>query len=830
MHFSDICQCLTGQNIDRGKSDRMERNPNSFQRTIQRSGGISLRGLMTFVDEHTSRAKDSTVGDKSAGVSRNLSGFSLPAFSLTLLCSVFLISAPIAPVAAQEAENKLVEKIIPESDKAAPMLIQADDLIYDNKNNRVIARGNVEIYYNDHTLLADNVIYDRGANKLLADGNVRIKQPDGSLVKAQRIVLTEDFKEGFIRSLQVVTADETRIGASQAIRREGNVTEFKNGVFTPCKVCEDNPEKAPLWRIKAKRVIHNKNEKTISYEDASFDLFGQSIAYVPYFKHPDPTVKRQSGFLTPKPSYSKELGAGIETPFFFNLAPNYDFTFSPTFLTEKGALLKGTWRHRLKNGKYRIKMAGIYESEREVDSTSDDRFRGSIESDGEFQLGTHWDFGWDVTFETDDTFRRYYKLDNIKREDRVSQVYLVGQKGRNYYSARAYKFGGLLSDETNAADSTVHPVTDYNYIYADPILGGELSLNTNSLSLTRDDGGVDASRFSANIGWRRKFVDGIGQVITPFGQLRGDVYDSNDYVNPFSGDTPDDFQTRGVAIGGLEYRFPFVAHTRGASHVIEPIAQIITRTDLDQTDQEDVSNEDSRSLVFDDTLLFDIDKFSGYDRIETGTRANVGLQYTIQAYSGGYMRAIVGQSYHLDGDNAYELDSNSQINQSGLGKDQSDFVAGLYLEPNSNLTFVAQSRFNDDDLELNRQDIYSRFVFGPLTGRLNYAYLRGEANGLMNDEQEILAAANLKLTKYWSLFGGMRYDLEQDQAISDFVGLAYSDECFSLSVSYNESFIDDRDVDPDQSVRVYFTLKHLGGLGPESGIGNLNPSSGNSSF
>lgn len=781
-----------------------------------RSEGVPFRGLMSFKNLH---------------IVRGCARVSYGAMASTLAVLVVIATGISAPIAhAQEAENKLVEKIVPEGNQAAPMLIQADDLIYDNKNNRVVARGNVEIYYNDHTLLADNVIYDRGANKLLADGNVRIKQPDGSLVKAQRIVLTEDFKQGFIRSLQVVTTDETRIGASEAIRRDGNVTEFKNGVFTPCKVCEDNPEKAPLWRIKAKRVIHNKNEKTISYEDATFDLFGQSIAYVPYFKHPDPTVKRQSGFLMPRPIYSKELGVGVETPYFFNLAPNYDFTFSPSYMSEKGALLKGTWRHRLKNGKYRIKLAGISESDREADSASDDRFRGSIVSDGEFELGSHWDFGWDVTFESDDTFRRYYKLDNIKREDRVSQIYLVGQKGRNYYSAKAYKFGGLLSDDTTDADSTVHPVTDYNYIFANPIIGGELSFNTNSISLTRDDNGVDSSRFSANLQWRRQFIDGIGQVITPFAKLRGDVYDSSNYINPDTGLAPDDYQTRGLATGGVEYRLPFVAHTKGASHVIEPIAQFIARTEMDQNDQLNVANEDSRSLVFDDTLLFDIDKFSGYDRIETGIRTNVGLQYTLQAYSGGYLRAIFGQSFHIDGDNAYALDDNSAINKSGLERDESDYVAGLYLEPNSNLTFVAQSRFDDDNFELNRQDVYSKFVLGPLTGRLNYAYLRADANGLGVDEQEILAAGNLKLTQYWSLFGGIRYDIEEEQRLSDFVGLKYSDECFSLSVSYNETFIDDRDVEPDQSVRVYFTLKHLGGYGTQTDVGNINASSGNSSY
>lgn len=735
----------------------------------------------------------------------------------------------VPTVVAQESDDATVEKLIPNVDKNKPMLIQADDLIYDNKNNRVVAHGNVEIYYNNYTLLANDVIYDRSSSKLVADGNVRIKEPDGALVKAERIVLTDDFKEGFIRSLQVVTEDETRIGATQAIRRPGNVTEFKNGVFTPCKVCKDSPNKAPLWRIKAKRIIHNKEEKTISYEDATFDVFGTSIAYLPYFKHPDQTVKRQSGFLIPRPIYSKDLGGGIETPYFFNLAPNYDFTFSPSYLSKRGFLLKGEWRHRLKNGSYNIKVAGISETDSEIDSPAKEDFRGSIVSEGDFKIASNWDFGWDVTYESDDTFRRFYKLDNIKREDRVSKIYLVGQKDRNYFSANAYSFGGLLSSDTTETESIVHPVIDYNYIYSDPVLGGELSFNTNFLSLTRDDDGVDSNRLSADVSWRRKFVDGLGQVITPFAKLRGDIYNGNNYRNPETGLIDDDTRTRGTASGGLEYRFPFVAHTQGASHVLEPIAQVVTRTDLDRKSQLEVSNEDSRSLVFDDTLLFDTDKFSGYDRIETGTRANVGVQYTLQNYTGGYMRAVFGQSYHLDGDNAYALDTSTEINRSGLQRDESDYVAGLYLKPNDNLTFVAQSRFDDKSFKLQRQDVYANFRTGPLSGQVNYAFLKGEGDqSVISDEQEILANARLKLTQYWSLIGGIRYDIEDDFRISDYVGLEYSDECFSLSVSYNESFIDDRDVDPDQSVKVFFTLKHLGTFGAQQGI-TPSSKSGNSS-
>ena len=107
--------------------------------------------------------------------------------------------------------------------------------------------------------------------------------------------------------------------------------------------------------------------------------------------------------------------------------------------------------------------------------------------------------------------------------------------------------------------------------------------------------------------------------------------------------------------------------------------------------------EDAKSLVFDDTLLFDVDKFSGYDRFETGTRANVGVQYTFQANNGAYARAVFGQSYHLAGENAFTtpgFDPASTLANptqnfspvSGLETNRSDYVAGLYLSPISSVS------------------------------------------------------------------------------------------------------------------------------------------------
>ena len=122
----------------------------------------------------------------------------------------------------------------------------------------------------------------------------------------------------------------------------------------------------------------------------------------------------------------------------------------------------------------------------------------------------------------------------------------------------------------------------------------------------------------------------------------------------------------------------------------EPIGQIIGRPDT-AGNQQEIPNEDALSLVFDDTILFDLDKFSGYDRIETGTRANVGGRYTAQFASGAYGRAVFGQSYQIAGDNEFDTDF---YRTAGLATDQSDYVGGLYVQASSYLGFSAQSRFD----------------------------------------------------------------------------------------------------------------------------------------
>lgn len=784
----------------------------------------------------------------------------------SVLARVLLLLAAVAPlfaasnVLAQDpsilgtpttkgssfGNSSMFGKINKNLDKAAPLNLQGDQLIYDTQGNRVIARGNVEIFYNDYILTADEVIYDQNASTLTAVGNVTLKEPQGNIVRADRYTLTDDFRDGFVQSLSIETKDETRITAEQATRREGNVTEFRNGRFTPCKSDGSTP---PLWCLSAARIIHDKDAQTITYQDATFDLYGQPILYLPYFQHADPTVKRKSGLLTPTFGQSKTLGFMTQIPYYFALAPNYDFTFQPGYLSKQGIMWSGEWRHRLANGEYTVRVAGIDQDWRDLpvpdapypdNRQSYDGWRGTVETKGQFALSSWWKFGWDVTLESDDQFRRFYKFDNILLTDRVNQLYLVGQSDRSYFAGRLYHFGGLLLNDTAQSESYAHPIIDYNYVFADPVLGGELKWDTNFLSFTRPDGATltdgtqkdqDIQRMTTELKWRRRFMDQIGITYTPFANLRADAYQFNDFTDPESVQisvsdtgritvidsefTSSDTTLRGIAAGGATVSYPWVANTSYASHIIEPIGQIVARQDA--VTQRRLPNEDARSLIFDDTNLFEINKFSGYDRIEMGTRVNAGVQYTFQAFDGGYARFLAGQSYHLAGDNVYANpgrdDQGNLIYsaQSGLETDRSDYVLGAYIAPTDSFRLISQSRFDQSGLSLRRQSTGLNYSYGPFDFTSVYSYAAADTLvDQASEQQEIQSTFNVQLTDQWSAGAGMRYDIDASQVLSDFISVRYADECFVLTATYSESYYNSETIQDDRTLMLRFELKHLG--------------------
>ncbi len=221
------------------------------------------------------------------------------------------------------------------------MLVQAVEVDYDYNNSRVSAVGNVQMFYNGTSVEADKVIYDQKTKRLHAEGNIRMTDADGKITYANALDLSDDYRDGFVNSLRVDTADQTRMAATRADRSKGNYTVFENGVYTACAPCKDDPKKPPLWQVKGARIIHDQNEKMLYFEDARLEFFGVPMAYLPYFSTPDPTVKRKSGFLMPSPSQTAAYGYAVDIPYYWAIAPDMDATFTPRITSRQGVLLAG---------------------------------------------------------------------------------------------------------------------------------------------------------------------------------------------------------------------------------------------------------------------------------------------------------------------------------------------------------------------------------------------------------------------------------------------------------------------------------------------------------
>src|ERR1700730_12326906 len=360
--------------------------------------------------------------------------------ALAFALSGAALLAGALPAAAQTPTGRETKKARRES---AKMFVEADELRYDTEKNIVSAEGSARIYYKDQTLEADRVVYDRNTGRVYAEGHAKLTQRDGTVLYGVRFDLTDDFRDGFIESLRAVTPPKpyknvlggqlpgapattdatgtvtgtykTYFSAPRAERIEGDTTVFDKSTYTACDACKQNPDKPPLWRVRAKRIIHKNDEKMIYYEDSSLEFLGIPIAYVPFFSAPDPSVARKSGILSPYLAYNSQLGAGLGIPIFWALAPDYDLTLTPTYYSQQGFFASATWRQRLESGEYYIRATGISEQNPAVFplapfGSGSQTLRGSFESKGQFTIADQWKFGWEVNLLSVKWFLQEYQL------------------------------------------------------------------------------------------------------------------------------------------------------------------------------------------------------------------------------------------------------------------------------------------------------------------------------------------------------------------------------------------------------------------------------------
>ena len=715
------------------------------------------------------------------------------------------------------------------------MLVQAVEVDYDYNNSRVSAVGNVQMFYNGTSVEADKVIYDQKTKRLHAEGNIRMTDADGKITYANIMDLSDDYRDGFVNSLRVDTEDQTRMAATRADRSSGNYTVFENGVYTACAPCKDDPKKPPLWQVKGARIIHDQSEKMLYFENAQLEFFGVPMAYLPYFSTPDPTVKRKTGFLMPSFTTVSTYGVGVEVPFYWAIAPDYDATFNPRITTRQGVLFQGEFRQRLIDGSYQIRAYGIDQLDPGAfaGQPGDRQFRGGVETKGQFALNDKWVWGWDGVALSDYYFMSDYRLSQYKDAlnsflslptEAISQLYLTGVGNRSYFDARTIYYLSFSGNQNLVP--VVHPVVDYSNVLNRQIIGGEFSYKTNFTSLTRETAAFDPittlantnglcttasadpmarmptqcllrgmpgtyTRATGEVEWRKSFTDSAGQIWTPFTSLRVDAIDASISNQPgVSNFLPvgDTQALRVMPTVGLEYRYPFINVQPWGTTTVEPIAQVIIRPNESYAGK--LPNEDAQSMTFDASNLFSVDKFSGYDRVEGGGRANVGVQATTQFDRGGSVNVLFGQSYQLFGLNSFAVaDVTNTGVDSGLQNAKSDYVTRVNYSPNRTYTFSVRARLDGETMNVNRFEAEGRAAFDRWSVSLMYGnYAAQPELGYLTRREGILGSGSFKVAANWVVTGAARWDLEANKLNQYIVGAGYVDDCFVMAANYVTSY------------------------------------------
>jgi len=679
-------------------------------------------------------------------------------------------------------------------DTNTPLILEADAVTYDTDGRIARAVGEAEAFYGDRVIGADSLIYDIAAGTVSATGAVALRNDDGTFLFADDAALATDLTNGTISQPRLLIEGGGKIAAVEGERVDGRYTVLSKAVYSACDVCIDDP--VPLWRVKADRVIHDEVTRDIIYRDATFDVEGVSVLYLPYFRHPDPSVERRTGFLTPGFSRNETIGLTAKTPYYFNLAPNRDLTVTPYVTTNDGALLELEYRARTQAGQYRLFGTGT------VNDTLGDgnEFRGAINGEGSFALGdagtAGWYGGYDLDLASDDTFLRRY--DYTEDDRTTSRAYIGKQTDRIFTETNAIYFQSFRPDEDSGTIPFVLPEFRYSNRIVEDATYGIATVKADAVRLERDEG-RDYNRVGTGVTWQRAFVTDPGILVTPFADAQADFYVIED--DP---EFKENTEIRVAGAVGVDLRYPLIAQTPRATHVIEPIVQLIAAPNA--LDDDIIPNEDSLDTEFDETSLFALDsRFPGEDRFEGGSRANLGVRYNYESESGLEFEGVYGRVVRL-------RDNEDFSAFSGLREELSDHVGAMRLTLPPYFDITQRFRIDGDGDQFRRNEVYAQGRYGPVSGGIGYTFLAANPDaGFDTVREELFANAAVKVSEEWTVYGSGRTDLQESRFVSARGGVRFENECCAVDLSVKRRFNDDRDANDDTSVGLNVRLKSLGG-------------------
>jgi LPS-assembly protein len=705
-----------------------------------------------------------------------------------------------------------------------PLLIKADEVTYDEQTDIVTASGNVEISQKDRILRADIVTYQRQKDLLTASGHVWTKEPDGEIIFSDYMEFSNETKDGFIQDAKVLLTDNTRVAAKTGRKYGREKMIFTQAVYSPCNVCKSNPEKPPLWQIKSGKVIHYAKDQVIVHHNARMEIFGFPVLFSPYFRHPDPTVKRKSGVLMPTYGSTGDLGAMVSLPVYYVIAPNKDIIITPILTSKEGPIIATQYRHRAQTGDFSLSGSFTRTKQLRKPGTPEADFphktRWHVFSAGRFDLNEDHLLTFDINRASDTTYLRRYPVSPqgfklLPQIKNLTSVAAVEQfKPYNYASLKGFAF------QTDAPRTTplVFPLAHYTY-QSDPGKLGETwegIANIAVIGRRHDNPGLSARNFkrlSLEGAWQVPYITRNGHHFKTRLSLRIDDYLINGFQPTLENPRRQSYnKLRTYPLASLEWRYPLIRSTNFGSWLVEPAAMLVSSKSGGNSYL--IPNEDSQSIQLDESNLFLPNRFSNFDLIDTGHRVVYGFSNIFYLPENRKLSLFIGQSRRLD---------HRRLFTSREGEDQvaSDYIGKINLIPSSWATL--QNRFS-----IMRKHLQTRFSETTLTlGKpvlsfnLGHTYVSKIATLSNQKISQASWGISSAPSENWILaFSEVRnLASSEKQILSRTLDVTYHNECIKVITKLFKNSYTDRDIKPNSGVLVQIVFKNLGSFNPISAFG-----------
>ena len=707
-------------------------------------------------------------------------------FFLRLFCFlIFFIS-----------ENAIAQNNNKPFSKSEDINFTSDNLQVNDSTNVMTATGNVVITSDSRKITADKVEYNQTTDKAVAIGNVLLTEKDGSIYESDKVVLTNEFKSIVASPLYAKLADKSYITSPELRRNDNGESFFNEGVYSACE-CNVKDGETPIWRIESKQIKHDPLTKTVYLTHPVMKIFSMPVYYLPYLSFPDWTIKRRSGFLTPKYGYSNQNRFHIKVPYYY--APENDPTWDMTFTTHQ-------------NGKTGHADQLNVRKKYETTSVETNIFKGNLDtnkSEGDNVFGVNLFAtsklrnGWDMTLEgkyaDQETFMRRYGFDEDSTYKSFINLEKVNQKSiSNIEIYNIQNLDGTKSNnEPTLAPSISHHVFNNNQKY-----NYDIKLKAHSIY---NDEGYDIKRWSGLGEINKKIylndikLEGDFNVGLDLYSIQGRPStdeNTNRYIDRFSS---------GFSIAASK-QYDFANDNVGI--IFEPKLQFSSVFSTDRTDE--VPNRDSSEFRLDQANLFLTNQYQGRDNIQSNDRLNAGLTALVMTENYGDINFFLGQSQKISG-------TQNNINSINQGR-QSHIISSIDWNPSAFFNFSWFSLYNHHNFESDTSDF-------KLNGSLNewsYSANHKSVNGGFvsnNTNREELKLGVSKSFSSWSTSYNQTYDLgnNKEDLIEESLALAYTDtgymfgNCLTILLEYKSSGeVADRDLLAEDSIYLTFNFRNIG--------------------